>query len=173
MAKVSFTHITPVKDIEDKKITFNDKEVIIKQYLPIKEKAELVDYVVQSSFDAQGLFSPIRQNIYTTLGLLKWYTNINFTDTMMQNIEKTYDLIIINHIGDILADIDEEERINIQKMIIDAINEAKDYIRSFAGQLQSVQNDYDETKFDLEEITKSLEDPNKIGFVKELMEKMG
>jgi len=46
MAKVSFTHITPVKDIEDKKITFNDKEVIIKQYLPIKEKAELVDYVV-------------------------------------------------------------------------------------------------------------------------------
>jgi len=57
---------------------------------------------------------------------------------MMQNIEKTYDLIIINHIGDILADIDEEERINIQKMIIDAINEAKDYIRSFAGQLQSV-----------------------------------
>ena len=173
MAKVSFTHITPIKEIEDKKVILGDKEIIIKQYLPIKDKAELVDYIIQSSFDSQGLFSPIRQSIYTIIGMLKWYTNINFTDTMMQNIEKTYDAIVLNHLDNILENIDEDERNIISQMIQDAIIETKDYIRSFAGQLRATQSDYDETKIDLDAMAKELEDPDKIGFLKNLMEKMG
>ena len=75
MAKVSFTSITPIKSKNDINVKFGDKDVIVKQYLPIKEKAELVDYIIQSSFDERGLFSPLREAIYTTIGMLKWYTN--------------------------------------------------------------------------------------------------
>lgn len=173
MAKVSFAQITPIKEIEDKVVQFKGKDVVIKQYLPIKDKADLVDYVIQSSFDAQGLFSPVRQVIYMTIGLLRWYTNINFTITILENIEKTYDSIVLNGLEELINNIQEIELNTIKKMINDAIVETKSYIQSFAGQVKMTSSDYDETKLDLEEITQTLEDPKQIGFVKELMEKMG
>jgi len=51
MAKVSFTSLTPIKGIEDKSVTIGDKNIVIKQYLPIKDKADLVTYIIQSAFD--------------------------------------------------------------------------------------------------------------------------
>ena len=173
MAKVSFTSITPIKSRDDITVTLGNKEIIVKSYLPVKEKAELVDYIIQSSFDAKGLFSPIRQAIYTTIGLLKWYTNINFTDTMLENIEKTYDTIILNNIFVVIENIPEEEYKAINSMITDAVIETKDYLRSFAGQLQSTTQDFNQTNFDVEKIASVLQDPNQIGFVKEVMQKMG
>ena len=173
MAKISFTSITPIKSRDDITVTLGNKEIIVKSYLPVKEKAELVDYIIQSSFDAKGLFSPIRQAIYTTIGLLKWYTNINFTDTMLENIEKTYDTIILNNILVVIENIPEEEYKVINSMITDAVIETKDYLRSFAGQLQSTTQDFNQTNFDVEKIASVLQDPNQIGFVKEVMQKMG
>jgi len=173
MAKVSFTSLTPIKSVEDKIVKFEDKDIIVKQYLPIKDKADLVTYVIQSAFDENGLFSPVRQEIYSTIGLLRWYTNINFTDTMLINIEKTYDAIALNHVDHVLTDINEDEYNCIMNMIDDAVVETKDYLRSFAGQLRAVQQDYNETNFDMEKIAATLQDPKQIGLVKEIMEKMG
>lgn len=173
MAKVSFNSITPIKSKEDRIVKFEDKDIIIRQYLPIKDKADLVTYIIQSAFDENGLFSPVRQEIYTTIGLLRWYTNINFTESMMQNIEKTYDYIQLNHLDILLENIDEEEYLCIGKMIDDAVIETKDYLRSFVGQLNAARTDYDKTQFDLEKVAEILQDPAQVGFVKELMQKMG
>ena len=159
MAKVSFTSITPIKSKDDITVKFGDKEIVVKQYLPVKEKADLVDYVIQSSFDINALFSPLRQEIYITIGMLKWYTNINFTDTMMQNIEKTYDAIILNKIDTLLENIPKEEYDVIYNMINDAVLETKDYARSFAGQVRAMSDDYNETAFDVEKIASTLQDP--------------
>jgi hypothetical protein len=46
MAKVSFTSITPIKSRDDITVTLGNKEIIVKSYLPVKEKAELVDYII-------------------------------------------------------------------------------------------------------------------------------
>ena len=173
MARVSFTSITPIKSKDDITVKFGDKEIVVKQYLPIKEKADLVDYIIQSSFDENGLFSPLRQEIYTIIGMLNWYTNINFTDTMLQNVEKTYDAIILNKLNDILTNIPEGEYKTIYDMIENAVIETKAYIRSFAGQLRATQQDYDETSFSIEKVAETLEDPKQLGLVKEIMEKMG
>ena len=168
----SFTKITALKKIEDKIIEINNQEVIIKQYLSIKEKAELVDYVVQSSFDEKGLLNPLRQKIYTTIGIIRWYTNINLTETMLREIEKTYDLICINHIYENICDNLEEYQVIID-FINCALKETFNHINSFAGQLQYAKTDYQNLNFDMEEMEKTLQDPNQIGFLKEVMEKMG
>lgn len=173
MAKVSFTSLTPIKSIEDKVVKFNDKEIVVKQYLPIKDKADLVTYIIQSAFDDNGLFSPVRQRIYETVGKLRWYTNINFTDTMNTNIEKTYDSIILNQLKRILDEIPEDEHIEICDMIDEAVTETKDYLRSFAGQLRATTNDYEATNFNLDKIAETLQDPEQLGLVKNIMEKMG
>lgn len=173
MAKISFTSITPIKSKDDIAVKFGDKEIIVKTYLPIKDKADLTTYIIQSSFDTNGLFSPVRQAIYTTIGMLRWYTNINFTETMMVNVEKTYDAIILNKLDELLENIPEEELNAIYDMIDDAVVETKDYLRSFAGQLSSAKSDYDETEFDLTKMSEFLQDPNQLGLLKNVMEKMG
>ena len=173
MAKVSFTALTPIKSVEDKIVTFGDKEIVVKQYLSIKDKADLVTYIIQSSFDNNGLFSPVRQEIYMMIGMLRWYTNINFTDTMMINVEKTFDAIILNKLDEILEYVPEDELNIMEDMIEDAVEETKDHLRSFAGQMSMARQDYDNTNFDLEKIAETLQDPNQIGLVKEIMEKMG
>lgn len=174
MAKVSFTSITPIKSKKDIIVELeNDKFIAVKQYLSIKEKAELVDYIIQSSFDVNGLFSPIRQDIYTTIGMLRWYTNISFTELMLVNVEKTYDSIVLNDLKKILDNIPEEELSCIKTMISDAVIETKDYIRSFAGQLRATREDYNETEFNMEKIAETLQDKDQLGLVKEIMDKMG
>lgn len=173
MAKVSFTSITPIKSKDDIVVKFGDKDIVIKQYLPVKDKADLITYIIQSAFDENGLFSPVRQDIYTTIGLLKWYTNISFTENMMINVEKTYDSIIINNLDQLLENIDSDEYITITNMIDDAVIETKDYLRSFAGQIRSSRESYDMTNIDVEKITEALQDPTQIGLVKDIMEKMG
>ncbi len=173
MAKVSFTSITPIKSKDDIVVKFGDKDIVIKQYLPVKDKADLITYIIQSAFDENGLFSPVRQDIYTTIGLLKWYTNISFTENMMINVEKTYDSIIINNLDQLLENIDSDEYVTITNMIDDAVIETKDYLRSFAGQIRSSRESYDMTNIDVEKITEALQDPTQIGLVKDIMEKMG
>lgn len=173
MAKVSFTSLTPIKGIEDKSVMVGDKNIVIKQYLPIKDKADLVTYIIQSAFDENGLFSPVRLAVYKTIGLLQWYTNIGFTNTMLLNIEKTYDSIIINHLDTLIQEIDTSEYDCISNMITDAIIETKDYARSFAGQLRYVKEDYDETNLDLDKVMGQLQDQGQFDILKNVLTKMG
>lgn len=174
MAKVSFTSLTPIKKVEDKIIKIEDKDIIVKQYLPVAEKAELIDYVIQSAFDQNGLLSPLRYELYFTIGLLRWYTNINFTETMLQNVEKIYDSIVYNKLDQVIKTaIPETELQQIEKMLLWAIEIVQAYSGSFAGQLRAAKMDYDDTSFDLEKIASTLQDPQQLGLVKELMTKMG
>jgi len=125
--------------------------------LSIKDKADLVNYIVQSTFDANGLLSPLRQDIYTTIGILRWYTNINFTDTMLKEIEKTYDLICLNNLYNIVLDnIDEIEKENLLVLITKALYETSTHINSFAGQLQYAKTDYENLNFDMKEMEETL-----------------
>ena len=93
---------------------------------------------------------------------------------MLKEIEKTYDLIILNNIySQVINNIDEIEIEIIKCWIIEAINSTFTHINSFAGQLQYAKTDYQNLNFDMEQIEKTLQDPNQIGFLKEVMEKMG
>lgn len=174
MAKVSFNSLITVKTVEDVTIDINGKKISVKQYLPIKAKTEMLDTIIQSSFDDKGIFSPLRYKIYYLFGLIQYYTNINITDTMLKDIEKTYDLFILNNIEQaVLAAIPESEKQVIEIMSTDAITAIINYSNSFAGQIAVVARDYKNTNFDLEKISQTLSDPSQIGFLKELMTKMG
>ena len=174
MAKISFNSLISTKTVEDRVISLNDKEIIVKQYLPVKSKAELLDTVIQASFDSEGLWSPLRYRIYLLIEKVRWYTNINITDTMLKNLETTYDLFIINGIDRLIdSAVPVEELKMLDNMAREAIDAINNYSNSFAGQIKSVATDYKNTDFDLEKLMASLQDPQQVGFVKEVMEKMG
>lgn len=171
---VSFNKIITLKKKDPIIIQINNTDITVKQYLSIKDKADFVGYVSQNTFDEKGFYSPLRYQIYFTIGLIKFYTNINITDAMIKNIEQTYDYIILNKIDQIIISaIDKEEIESVLNFIEEAIQATQEYIQSFAGQLQAAHTNYEALNFDLEGIEKTLQDPEQIGFLKDVMEKMG
>jgi hypothetical protein len=51
----------------------------IKYYLPVKEKLEVIEKIVNNSVDENGFYNPMRVRIYTVLELVEAYTNLSFT----------------------------------------------------------------------------------------------
>lgn len=104
MAKIGFTKLAPIKSIEAKTIQINGQDVIIQQYLPIQKKSELFEKIVAEVLDLKGIVSPLRKDIYVTIFIVAFYSNINLTDTMINNAAQTYDLLKINGVAQAVYD---------------------------------------------------------------------
>ena len=48
-----------------------------------------------------------------------------------------------------------------------------DYLNSFAGMIKNITANYDATKMNVEDIMNTLGDPNQIGLVKDILDKIG
>lgn len=174
MARVSFTKITPIKSLEDKTITINGEQVVVKQYLPIAEKALLVSDVLADTLDEHGMNSDLRETIYTALYIIKYYTNINLTETMFNTAGKTYDLLKLNHVLDTVIDaIPEEEYIELSDTIRASIEIVSTYRTSLAGMFYDMQAGDQSSVKSADELMNQLNEVSQNGFLKQVMEKLG
>lgn len=80
-------------NIDDNIIVLDNKqEVSIKAYLPIQDKINLIDMVVQESIvEGTGYVDPILSDIIFHTYIVIFYSNVAFTDSQKQNIFKLYD----------------------------------------------------------------------------------
>ena len=174
MAKIAFNKLITVKNIPAKTITINEQEITVEQYLPINKKLAMIEKVLSLTIDNTNYLNPVRMEIYLHLEMLSAYTNISITEKMYDDAAKTYDLLLMNNILDAVIDAIPEEE---YEMLFNAVNDSAthiiEYLNSFAGLIKTSAENYDNTKFNLDEIMKTLDDPEKIGFVKEVLEKLG
>lgn len=174
MAKVSLNSITPVKKVDSVKIKIGEQEVEVLQYLPINDKLALAERVLNMTLDDTGFLNPVRLEVYTYLEIIRTYTNISITDKMMENAPKTYDLLEMNNIlVSIVNAIPEEEYNALIGMIEDSAEHTVKYLTSFVGMMKTVSQDYDATKMNVDEIMNTLDNPEKIGLVKDILDKIG
>ena len=174
MAKVSLNAITPIKKVDPRIIKIGEQEVEVIQYLPVNDKLALVERVLNLTIDDTGFLNPVRLEVYTILEIVKTYTNISITEKMLENAPKTYDALMINSILDLIIEsIPEDEYDAIFDAIEDCAEHTIKYLNSFVGMMKTVTNDYDATKMNVEEIMKALDQPDKIGLVKDILDKIG
>lgn len=174
MARIGFTKITPIKSLEDKTITINGEQVVIKQYLPIAEKALLVSDVLADVLDEHGMNSNLRETIYTALYIIKYYTNINLTEAMFNTAGKTYDLLKLNHIIDqVIQNIPVEEYEEIAKAIRESLLIVSTYRTSLAGMFYDMQAGDQASVKSADELMNQLNEVSQNGFLREVLEKMG
>lgn len=174
MAKVSLKAVTPIKKVDPRMITIGEQEVEVIQYLPVNDKLALVERVLNLTIDDTGFLNPVRLEVYAILEIVKTYTNISITDKMMDDAPKTYDVLMINGVLDsVIAAIPEDEYDAIFDAIEDCAEHTVKYLTSFVGMMKTVTNDYDATKLNVEEIMKTLDQPDKIGLVKDILDKIG
>lgn len=174
MAKVSLKAVAPIKKVDPRIIKIGEQEVEVIQYLPVNDKLALVERVLNLTIDDTGFLNPVRLEVYAILEIVKTYTNISITDKMLENAPNTYDLLMINEVLDhVIAAIPEDEYDAIFDAIEDCAEHTIKYLNSFVGMMKTVTNDYDVTKMNVDEIMKTLDQPDKIGLVKDILDKIG
>lgn len=174
MAKISFTKCLETKNQVSTILALNNVEVEVKTYLTAKEKSEFIEYVLNNTFDNDGFASPMRFDIFTTIGLVKYYTNINLTDKLLSEPDKLYDLIILNHIDvELKKAIPEQELNTILRLVDDSKNAITQMNLSILGAMKLISANYDTTKLNIEDLMATLNDPQALALVKDIATKMG
>lgn len=177
MPKVAFSKLNKIKSIPAKTITIADAEVSVAQYLPLEEKLNLIQTVIELSGNGEeGFYNIIKLQTYYTIEMLKAYTNISFTEKQQEDIPKLYDAIVMNQIWEEVAkSIPQEEQDYIWGNLLNLAREVTEYNHSALGILKAVKQDYGEEGFTLDKINEmltKLQNPDEMNLVKAAIEDM-
>lgn len=174
MAKIGLTKLNLKKNTDVEIITWNEQEIEIKQYLPIEEKLSLISNIVNASVDNNGYYNPAQVYIYTIVYIIENYTNLNITEKQKEDIFKLYDMFAGSGFSaKIFQNINPGEIRQIQSWISELITSIYEYKNSALGILDSVKEDYSGLEFEAENIQKVLDNKEDIGFLKEIVDKLG
>lgn len=179
MAKVAFNKLGLKVDGTVNTLQWNpsdDKDFIpveVKSYLPVEEKIELINNVVNSSVDDNNYYNPIKIKIFLTLETMYHYTNINFTDKMKENPMKLYDLIVSTGLYEKVLMLIGNDMTIIVETIWETIESIYAYENSIMGILDNVTNDYNNLNFDAAKIQHMIGDPENLSLLREVLDKLG
>lgn len=164
-----------------KTFTFNGQVVTIKQYLPLKEKLELITKIVNQSIDDElGYCNPCRIKVVYQLNLLFAYTDIEFTDEDKEDTYILYDLVngqedvdLQQNLCDAVFSVIPESEIDfINTGVTDTIKAYFKHQDSALGIMETLQTNYKNLNFDTTEITEKLSNPDTLGLVKDIVTKL-
>lgn len=130
-------------DIEYKKVEvqlIGDKKLEVLTYLPIKEKTEMLQFIVNNVIDPKtGCASPIRTEIYFSIAVCHWYGGIDFSNEDMAKISDVYDALELNKVIQTIIDHVPYDEINFMRDLAEeTVADVARYNSSAAGIIQSM-----------------------------------
>ena len=136
MAKTTYAGMKLKVNTQPKEIDFNGNQFEVLQYLPIEDKYDLVMITLQKCYE-EGIYNPIKKDMYFHLYLVYMYTDISFTDRQKEDEEKLYNTLESNGIiTEVIKNIPEEEYNKLFEYMDEIINMSLSY-KSSAGALVS------------------------------------
>ena len=172
MAKISFSKLGLKLNTEVKSIGYND--IVVKQYLPINEKLELITRVINNAADDNRFLNKIKLEMYLNLEIVFTYTNINITDKQKEDLPKLYDILNSSGVmSDIINTMEISEYNYLYKNTLDIAEKMYEYSNSIYGILDNIATDYSNLNLDANEIYQKIADPENLALVKDIMAKMG
>lgn len=79
MAKTTYASMKLKVNTQPKEIDFEGNKIEVLQYLPVEDKYDLVMITLQKSLE-EGIYNPIKKDMYFHLYMVYMYTDISFTD---------------------------------------------------------------------------------------------
>ena len=89
MAKTTFASLKLKLNEEVKTLKIEDKEIEIKQYLPLKDKYLLVKVALEQAFE-DGVCNELLLTAYLELYTIFLYTNLTFTYSLVMVLLKKF-----------------------------------------------------------------------------------
>ena len=140
MAKVSFTNLKLKPNTNISEVIYNDQKIEVLNYLPIEDKYDLVMITLQKCYE-EGIYNPIKKDMYFHLYLVYMYTDISFTDRQKEDEEKLYNTLESNGIiTEVIKNIPEEEYNKLFEYMDELIEEKMRYSLSSAAMISNVIN---------------------------------
>ena len=174
MAKIAFSKLGVKPNVEVATLIWGEYEIEIRQYLSIKDKAEMISKIINASADTTGFYNPLRVRVYLTLETLYYYTNIGFTEKQKENVDKLYDSVISSSLFDqVVSLIPADEWEDLQNSIWHTISNIYDYRNSVVGILDTITTNYDSTKLDIDALQESIANPETLTLLKDIMSQLG
>lgn len=174
MAKASFKNLGLKVNQEVQSFEFNGQNIEVRQYLPLEDKLNLITEVVNNSADEQNFANPMKVQLWTTLEIIFYYTNLNITDKQKEEPLKLYDTVLSSGLyEEIRGAIPITEFLDINQSIQESVKSVYAYRNSVLGILDAVKQDYSNMEFDAAKIQKDLADPNNLTLLKEVLTKLG
>lgn len=175
MAKVTFNKLNLTKNTEIKNIDINENIIEVKQYLPVEEKLELISYIVNMAHDEDYNFSnPVKVEVFAGIGIIKYYTNIAFTEKQLENPARIYDLLNSNNvINNVIAAIPSNEYDELRAGIEDTIKSIYQYQNSALGILDTIGQDYSDLNLEADTINEKLSNPDNMKLLRDVLAKLG
>lgn len=160
-------------NISTKEIRFNDIMITVQKYLPIEEKTQLIQYVVDSSLDDKtGCFSPLRVEVYFALGICKWYAGIEIDD--FSQAGHYYDLLESNGVISSIMDTIPKDELNfIKDLINDTVSDITRYNNSAVGIIHAMNGDANNLNDQLQDIIQKISNEETFSNFKDYMEYNG
>ena len=174
--KVTFNELKKEQTTPIKIIKINDKDIEVKQYLPVNDKLTLITSILQQLAQNDYSFAnPVQMDVYTTLETVYAYApDIEFSDEEKADPASLYDELEKQGIPNrIIAAIPVAEYQFLLKSIEDTITAYYTYVNSAKGIMESITTDYSNLNLDAEDIKNKLADPDNVGFLKDVLTKMG
>ena len=179
MAKIPFSKLDVKVNCIENAVTYTNskgEEIIfqVKNYLPMKEKLDLVSRIINQSIDENGFYNPMRVKLYMVLEVTFAYTNLSFTDKMKEDPFKLYDILVSTGIfTDIVNVIREKDWSEIQESVWSTIKNIYDYRNSVVGILDTMKMDYNNLNLDAMNIQEALADPENMELLRSVLTKLG
>ena len=175
MAKLAFSKLGLKVNNQVVNIHYNDQIIEVKQYISVNDKLKLISDVLNNSYDEQNNFAnPVKTKVYIGLGIIEYYTNINFTDKQKEDMVKLYDCFESNGLLDMIINtIPSSEYkwlINSVDSTVQAFYAHRD---SVLGILETIKTDYSDLNLDATEIQSKLADPQNMELLKNVLSKLG
>lgn len=173
MAKVSFSKLGLKVNNEVVNIHFNDQVIEVKQYISVNDKLKLISEVINNTIDEHSFCNPVKVKVYLALGILDYYTNINFTEKQKEDPVKLYDLFESNGLlNQIYHVIPGEEFNNLTTGAWDSINAIYTYNNSAMGIMDNITTNYKNTDLDANKLIEELNNMD-ASLLKDVLNKLG
>lgn len=175
MAKISFSKLGLKVNQEIKTFEWNGQNIEVKQYLPIAEKFSLITDVLMNCQDTDNnnFMSISKMVMFLCIQITIHYTNINITDKIKEDPAKLYDqLASTGLLTEIKKNMDENEFITLCDWCKETCEHLYQYRNSIYAILDAMGNDYSNLTLDIDELQKSIKDPEALKQLEPLLTKL-
>lgn len=174
MAKVAFGKLQLTKNTEVKVFDFNNQKIEVIQYLPLDDKTQMFERIINNASDSNGYYNITKVNFWLDLEIIFTYTNISFTDKQKEDLFKLYDLMKGNGLlAMIKNNMNPDELKEIMDTVWDTIKNLYQHANSALGIMQAITADYDNLNLEATELQEKIADPNNLDLIKNILTKMG
>lgn len=136
MAKITYASMKLKVNTKPETVEFEGHNIKVLQYLPIEDKYDLVMITLQKCYE-DGIYNPIKRDMYFNLYLVYMYSDISFTEKQKEDEARLYDTLESNGLINAILEKIPESEYNLLFGYIEELISSKSYYNTSASALIS------------------------------------